>query len=166
MPALKKEDMYVELEELAVNFVKSGLFRIDAEPKQNFVRFSIPTRNVHITFSKRELYQEDLYPKTYKKLYKALVDAGEQGSNIEAKIASEINKLKEQLKKYVYVEDELEMQLARILIQSAHPVVFLMIILEQVEVYVSYGHNIGEVMDIVSWQQAKVATLNRTDSLN
>mgnify|MGYP000508852035 CR=1 FL=1 len=46
------------------------------------------------------------------------------------------------------------MQLARILVQSAHPVVFLMIMLEQVQVFVSYGDNIGDVMDVVSWQQA------------
>ena len=55
MPALEKKDMYVQLEELAQEFVNSGLLRIDAEPQRNFARFSIPTRNIHIVFSKREL---------------------------------------------------------------------------------------------------------------
>jgi hypothetical protein len=50
MPALRKEDMYIGLEELAQSLVNSGLFRIDAEPMQNFTRFSIPTRNLHIVF--------------------------------------------------------------------------------------------------------------------
>ncbi len=153
MPALYKEDMYVELENLAENLVKSGLLRIEAEPKQNFTRFSIPTRNVHIVFSKRELYTESLYPRVRKQLFKALSEAGEQ-YNLEEKIAKEISKLKEQLKRFVDVESELEMQIARILVQSAHPIVFSLIIFEQVEVFVSYGQSIGEVMDVFSWQQA------------
>jgi hypothetical protein len=148
-----KEEMYVELEDLAEQLVDSGLLRIDADPKQNFTRFSQPTRNVHIVFSKRELYQENLYNRTYKRLHKALKDAGVQ-ANIDKKINEEIEKLKGQLKKHIDVELELEMQLARILVQSAHPVVFLMIILKQVQVFVSYGDNIGDVMDVVSWQQA------------
>ena len=153
MPALRKEDMYVELEEIAQNFVNSGLLRIEAEPKQNFARFSMPSRNIHINFSKREIYDEHLRPRIYKAIGKALKEAGTSG-NIEAKIAKEIENLKDQLNKFVDVEPELEMQLARILIQSAHPVVFLMIMLEEVEVFISYGHNIGEVMDVASWRQA------------
>lgn len=153
MPALEKEQMYAELEELAQSFVKSGLLRIEAEPKQNFVRFSLPTRGVHLVFSKRELYEKDLYNRTYKKLHRALTDSGIK-SNIESQVNAEIQKLKDRLQKYVYVEDDLEVKIARILVQSTHPVTILMIMLEQVEVYVSYGHNIGEVMDIVSWSQA------------
>ncbi|MEK6734239.1 MAG: DUF2748 family protein [Pseudomonadota bacterium] len=153
MPALQKKDMFVELEELAERLVDSGLLRIDAEPKQNFARFSMPTRNVHIVFSKRELSDERLYSRTYKQLSKAILDSG-YSKDIKSKVDKEIKKLKNQLDKFVPVEPELEMQLARILVQSAHPIVFLMIILNQVQVFVSYGNNIGEVMDIVSWQQA------------
>ena len=166
MPALNKEDMYVELEELAQQFVNSGLLRIDAEPKQNFTRFSQPTRNVHIVFSKRELYEEHLKNRVYKKLYKAFKDAG-MTNNIDSSISKEVSKLRDQLNKHIEVEPELEMKLARILVQSAHPVVILMIIFEQVEVFVSYGHNIGEVMDIVSWSQAGTNSgMQSTDGKN
>lgn len=166
MPILCQEDMYVELEDLANQLVNSGLLRIDAEPKQNFARFSIPTRNVHINFSKRELYDENLYQHTHNILYKTLKEAGHT-KNIENQISTEIIKLKDQLRKYIEVEPELEMQLARILVQSAHPVVILMILLEKVQIYISYGHNIGEVMDVVSWQQAGTNSgMQSTDGKN
>jgi hypothetical protein len=153
MPALDKMDMFVELEELAEKFVHSGLLRIDAEPKQNFARFSIPSRNIHINFSKREIYENHLLPKTKNAIAKALKEAG-AAVNLDKKIDNELDKLKDQLTKYVEVDPELEMQVARVLVQSAHPVVFLMIMLEQVEVFVSFGHNIGEVMDVASWRSA------------
>lgn len=153
MPVLRKEDMYIELEEIAEKFVKSGLLRIEAEPKQNFVRFSIPTRNVHINFSKREIYEESLRPRISKAIKKALKESG-KSTDLDNKVLREIDKLKDQLKRFVDIEPELEMKIARILIQSAHPVVPLMIMLEEVEVFVSYGHSIGEVMDVASWRQA------------
>ena len=53
MPALEKQDMYIELEEIAESLIDSGLLRIDADTSQNFTRFSLPTRNVNINFSKR-----------------------------------------------------------------------------------------------------------------
>ena len=166
MPALSKQDMYVELEGLAWQLVNSGLLRIDAEPKQNFVRFSIPTRNVHINFSKRELYEEHLYQRTYDSIYKALKESG-QSKNLESKVNAEIEKLKGQLKKHIEVEPEIEMELARILVQSCHPVVMSMILLEHVQVFVSYGYNIGEVMDVVSWQQAGTNSgMQSTDGKN
>ncbi len=166
MPALKKEDMLVELEELAEEFVNSGLLRIDAEPMQNFTRFSLPTRNVHIVFSHRELYEDHLRLRTYNQLYQALFDSGVK-NNIDDKIDKEIEKLKNQLKKHLEVLPHIEMQIARILVQSTHPVNIKMIILEEVQVFVSYGQNIGEVMDVVSWQQVGANSgMQSTDGRN
>ena len=166
MPALVKEDMYIELEEIANQLVNSGLLRIDADPMQNFTRFSLPSRNVNINFSKREIYDESLHERIYKSMGKAIKQSGYSG-DLSKKVASEIEKLKSQLKKHLEVEPELEMQIARILVQSAHPVVIQMIMLEQVELFVSYGDNIGEVMDIVSWQQAGTNSgMQSTDGKN
>lgn len=153
MPALRKEDMYVGLENLTKRFVESGLLRIDAEPMQNFTRFSIPTRNIHLVFTKRELYEKHLLERTYSQLRNALIESGAT-NNLEQKIRDEVEKLKTQLKKHLEISFELEMELARILVQSSHPVIFLLIMLENVQVFLSYGHNIGEVMDVVSWQKA------------
>lgn len=151
MPALEKQDMYIELEEIAESLIDSGLLRIDADTSQNFTRFSLPTRNVNINFSKRELYEERHHHRIYRAIGKALKESAYSG-DIDKKIASEIDNLKNQLNKFVDIEPYVEMQIARILIQSAHPVVFLMLILEQVEIFVSYGQNIGDVMDIDSWR--------------
>ena len=166
MPALKKEDMKKQLEDLAQQLVASGLLRIDADVKQNFVYFSMPTRNVHITVSERELTQENLLPRTRSIIYKALSDAGEEG-DLDKKLEDELSKLKLKLKKCVPVEKELEIKLARILVQSVYPSVILMIMLEKVNLFVSYAHNIGDVMDIVSWQQAGTNSgMQSTDGKN
>lgn len=153
MPALEKEEMFIGLEQLATNLVESGLLRIDADLKRNFARFSMPSRNVHINLSKRELYDEKLYQRVFKQLSKPILESGFNG-DIQNKVKAEIEKLKIQLKKSLEVEQELEIKLARILVQSAHPIVFTMIIFKEVQVFVSYGENIGDVMDIVTWKQA------------
>lgn len=166
MPILEKKDMFVELEKLTEEFVNSGLLRIDAEPKQNFTRFSIPSRNVHVVFSKRELFDNNLIDLTKAKIKKLLIDAGNE-NGIDKKVNLELEKLKLGLKKFLEVEKDLEYKVARVLIQSAHPVVFKLIMLERVEVYVSFGHNIGEVMDIVSWRQAGTNSgMQSTDGKN
>lgn len=151
MPALEKQEMLVELEEIAEEFVKSGLLRIEAEPRQNFTRFTQPTRNLSIEFTKRELFEEHLLPKTKKIIENSLRDAGEI-TNIAHRVDKEIEKLKNNLKKHVDVDLDLELKIARILVQSAHPVVTKLIIFEKVRVFVSFGHSIGEVMDVANWR--------------
>lgn len=153
MPALAQENMYVQLEKLARDLIHSGLLRIEAEPKQNFVRFSIPTSNIHEVFTKHDLFDEHLLLATKARIEKALRTSGVK-QNLATKIDTEIAKLKQQLKKFLEVESEMELQIARILVQSAHPIVFMMIIHEKVQVYVSFGHSVGEVMDVAFWQQA------------
>lgn len=153
MPALEKVEMLVELEEMAEELVNSGLLRIEAEPRQNFTRYSQPTRSINIEFSKRELFEEHLLPQTKSILERSLRDAGEF-TNLEQKIDKEIEKLRNNLKKHVEVDLDLELKVARILVQSAHPVVIKLIILEKVQVFISFGHSIGEVMDIASWKVA------------
>lgn len=151
MPALEEQDMYIELEEIAQALVNSGLLRIDADVTQNFTRFSIPSRNLHITFSYREVFEERHKKRIYKLIGQSLKQSGYTG-NLENKINSEIETLKAQLNKFAPIEADTEIKIARILVQSAHPVVMLMLLLEEVEIFVSYGQNIGDVMDVASWR--------------
>lgn len=150
-PALEKEDMYLELEALAEALAKSGLFRIDADDKVNFVRLSRPYERVEMIFSERELYDPILLPRTRQRLSFAMkrkYSAGREDVIIE----DEIRRLRGLLGRHARVDPELEMKLARAVVQCTHPVVMMLVLLEGVEVFVSYSHTVGDMLDVQSWQ--------------
>ena len=65
------------------------------------------------------------------------------------------------------VSDELSMQLARIFVQSAHPIVIRWLLRDKVEVFITYSHNIGDVMDIKTWKRSgKNSGMQSTDGSN
>ena len=152
-PALESFDMYVEIEELARKLVKSGRFRIDAFDKINFARFSLPHQGVNLIFSHRELTDKDILPYTIQTLTH-IFKHQYKGENLNYKIKDEINRLLNEIGKHQPVSFDLEMKLARIIVQSAHPVVIMMLLFERVEVFVSYSYNIGDMLDIQGWQQS------------
>lgn len=43
--------------------------------------------------------------------------------------------------------------LARFFVQSAHPIVIRWLLLDKTEVFITYSHNIGDMMDMVNWQK-------------
>jgi len=53
------------------------------------------------------------------------------------------------------VPEALEIKLARLLVQSAHPDVIELLLLEGVEIFISYSHNIGDLLDFSNWQQQR-----------
>lgn len=150
-PALHQEDMPLELEELAVKLVKSGLLRIDAYSKINFARFYLPQIKFSCMFSKRELEDPLLLPRT-KKIIEKQLQRYYKKIQISNDVEEAIVKLKNEIKRYVPVEENLELQIARLIAQIIHPVVIELAIIEKVQVFVSYSYNIGDVLDIVSWQ--------------
>ena len=152
-PAVEKEDMTVGREELAQKLVKSGRFRIDAGEKINFARLYIPELTVSMMVGHRELYDKNLLSGTKSRIRKEL-QGTYQGARLEEKLKQHIKLLKEELEKYLKVTLEEEMKLARLVVQSTHPVVMMMILLEKVEIFLSHSHNIGDVLDIVTWNTA------------
>lgn len=150
-PALEKEDMFLELESLAEALVQSGLFRVDAEDKVNFVRLSRPYERVEMIFSHRELYDPNILPRTQQRLGHAF-RRYYSGTALDRMVEDEINRLHLLLGKYSVVPHELEMKLARAITQAVHPVVLMLVLLEGVEVFVSYSHTVGDMLDMQSWQ--------------
>ncbi len=165
-PYLEKYEMPIGLEKLARDLVYSGQLRIDAENHINFARFSVPNRSINRMFSKRELYSRNLLQNT-KKLLRFYLKFEAQGRNLEKVIWNHIIYMRRELRKYRNVEFELEMKIARILVQSVEPIVIGLILLEKVEVFVSYSYNIGDVLDVVVWQQAgENSGMQSTDGVN
>jgi hypothetical protein len=151
-PALEAEDMYAQLEQLAEMLVHSGRLRIDAQDKINFARFYLPYDEVSMMFSKRELTDPRLTSRT-KKVIIDVLSRKFSGNRLIAETNKALQRLRDELSRYQVVKYELEMKLARLIVQSAHPVVIMLMIMEQVEVFVSYSYNIGDMMDITSWQE-------------
>ncbi|RYE12488.1 MAG: DUF2748 domain-containing protein [Rickettsiales bacterium] len=154
LPILEKDEMFIELEELAEMLYNSGKMRIDASDKIDYVRFTIPDRNINVMFSKKELTDRKLLP--YTRRHMAFLFKGSISSNILSdRVNQEIDRLNKEINKYQEIDHDLGMKLARIIVQSAHPSVILMLIIEKVEIFISYSHNIGDLLDINSWQHSK-----------
>jgi len=152
-PALTREDIPIELEDLTKRLVESGLLRIDAYNQINFSRLFLPRSGFSTMISRRQLIDEKLLPET-KTIISGALKNEFSGASLEKKIAETINRLKLEIQKYVPISLSMEMKLARIVVQMTHPVVIELILLERVQVFFSYSYNIGDVLDIPSWQQS------------
>ncbi len=152
IPGIEKEEMLVGQEHLASQLVTSGRLRIDADySKINFARFYVPSLGLSMMFSARELYDQRLLPKTRKIIGKQLLGQY-RGEILRKKVDEHIRILRLELDKYQKIELEEEMKLARLVVQTAHPVVIMLILQENTEVFVSHSYNIGDLLDITSWR--------------
>jgi len=149
--ALKADDMYIEVEGLAKKLVNSGRFRIEADERRNFVRCYHSSDGVNLVFSKRELEDKRLEPRT-KEILKDAFSKRYKGEELDVKVAGEFLRLQKEIKKCVEVNPIHEMKLARAICQSSHSAIIMLLLEEEVEVFISYHHNIGEMLDIKSWQ--------------
>lgn len=152
-PALEKWDMYAELEDIAFQLVRTGKLRIDAEDKTNFVRFSRPELGANYMFSYRELYDPLLEKRTLQVISHAMARKY-RGETLKRKTYEEFMRMKGEGQKNINISFETELKVARALVQATEPVVILLIIAEHVEIYVSFSHSVGDMMDIPLWQAA------------
>ncbi|MGX6960049.1 MAG: DUF2748 family protein [Rickettsia endosymbiont of Pentastiridius leporinus] len=147
-PAIYKEDMEVEYENLAMQLIKSGKLRIDTDDCCNFARFTDPAFNISIMVSKEELTSPHLIPETTK-LFQSLY----RNSATDQKIKSVFDNLKKQIHKLQPIKKEVMEMLTHLFVQSAHPIVIRWLLLDKTEIFITYSHNIGDMMDIVNWQK-------------
>lgn len=145
IPYITEEGMYIEYEELAQALANSGLLRVDTNGKCNFARIVDASKNVSLMISKQQL-EGELLEKTKQRLMRIY--------NNSHKVSSLISNCNSQIAKFIEVEPELITKLSRILVQSTHSIVMRWILREQVEIFVSYSHNIGDMMDVMTWKDA------------
>lgn len=158
LPATEAWDMPPVLEALAQQLAASGKLRINADTTRNFVRYG--TSNSEITFTQRELTDAALASTTRAKVARLVAPAmGEQG------IADVWAHLKNELKKARGVSAEKEMRVARVLVQSAHPSVIQLLLASGTEIFVSYAHNVADLMAVHEWEKNGTASgLQATES--
>ncbi len=143
IPCFEAEGMYHEYEELANLLVESGQLRVDTGGKCNFARWVDAGKNVSLMISKEQL-EGDLLKETISRLEKIY--------NSPKKVQSIIDNCNAQIAKHIPIEKDLRLKLARILVQSTHSIVMRWLLLEKVEAFVSYSYNIGDMMDVQTWQ--------------
>lgn len=142
------------LENLAKQIVSSGKLRINADHERNFVRFG------DTTYSFRELTDEALKPFTKKRLERHIAPAAAAFGfeNLWVQLTTEMKKARG-------VSPEKEMRVARLLVQSTEPAVIQLLIRSGTEIFVSYSHNVADLMPVHEWQTNGTAGgLQATDS--
>lgn len=145
IPATEAWEMPPGLEALAQALVRSGKLRINADHTRNFVRLG--TADTDKTFTARELNDPALANRTKAALAKHVAPAeGADG------LASLLARLRTDLRRAGGVSAEKEIRVARVLVQSAHPSVIQLLLLSGTEVFVSYSHNVGDLMAVHHWQ--------------
>lgn len=153
-PAFYKEQMSLELEELALQLVLMGRMRVDADEQRNFVRYTCPFRDVNLAFSNRELTDPMLLDRTENMLAQVFdTPLNKRPETPREQARQALEHLQKEAKKNFLLSVEKEMQLARIIVQCADPSVIMLIISEAIEIFITFGVMVGDVMDVISWQQ-------------
>ena len=157
MPAIERFEMPPRLEALAQQLVRTGKLRINAEHERNFVRYG--TSSSDLTFTARELTDPALLATTRARAQRLVAPAaGQHGFDaLWAHLLAE-------LKKARGVSAEKEIRVARVLVQSAHPAVIQLLIASGTELFVSYSHNVADLMPVHEWENNGTASgLQATD---
>lgn len=165
-PAVESWQMYRELEALAKQLVASGRLRIDAYEYSNFLRFSRPNENINVVFSHREIIDPLLAART-KKIIHAGLSYMFSGEKLEQETDASFARLEKQAALRSAITEEEELKIARLVVQATHPAVILLALVEGTEIFVSYAHVVGDMMDIQSWKQVGTSGgLQSTDGRN
>jgi hypothetical protein len=165
IPAISYEDMEFEYELLAQELIKSGKLRIDTDHHCNFARFADPGSGISLMVSKEELVSKALFEEK-KQFLRSLFKQKSQNITDE-KIEFIFNNLRQQITKLQPVSLEVTTKLARIFIQAAHPIVIKWLLHDKVEVFITYSHNIGDMMDIYNWKNSGTNSgMQSTDGRN
>ena len=139
-------------ERLAQALVAAGRLRLDADNESNFIRLLLPQEAVNLTFSYRELYEPALVTRSRDTLLRAFSKRHDT-SKATAMASYYFDQLRAAIRKKSPVQPRTELMVARALVLcNALPVIRL-IHAEGAEIFISFGHSVGDVMDIARWQQ-------------
>ena len=164
-PGIYEDEVQIEYEQLAKQLVSSGRMRIDTDHMCNFVKYYDPSNKINIFMSLEELGNPKLAKITRSSL-KHLYDLKKRPIT-SSQIEIIFNSMKKKSKNLLPVTMEMKMRLARMFVQSAHPIVIRWLLLDRVQVFITYSHSIGDMMNVVEWQRAgSNSGMQSTDGVN
>ncbi|HJK86365.1 MAG TPA: DUF2748 family protein [Candidatus Megaira endosymbiont of Nemacystus decipiens] len=165
IPAIYEDEIAFEYEELSKELLSSGRLRIDTNYYSNFVRFSDNKYKINLTFSYKELNDANLIQATKKIIKNTYGFFGEDIT--KSQIDNIIDLLRKKAKRLLLPDENLSIKLARILVQSSHPIVIRWLLLDRVEIFITYSHNIGDTMNVANWKRnGKNSGMQSTDGTN
>ena len=144
LPAVEAWEMPPALEQLALRLAHSGQLRINADQERNYVRHG--TADSDATFTARDLTDPALLPRTRQILSRHVPPAAGPDA-LDALVVRLLN----ELKKARGIDAEKEMKVARVVVQSAHPSVIQLLLQSGTALYVSYAHNVAELLAVHEW---------------
>ena len=164
-PAIHPDDMQIEYAQLAKELVASGRLRIDTDYYCNFVKYYDTINDINIILSLEELNNPKLFNLTTKSIKELYIVKRRSITAKQIKVI--ITSLRKKAKKLLSVNIQLKMQLASMFVQSAHPIAIRWLLLDRVQVFITYSHSIGDVMNIVDWKRSgENSGMQSTDGTN
>lgn len=145
LPATEAWEMPPALEAMAQRLVASGKLRIHTDSARNFVRMS--TADTDETFTERELTDPKLVERTKSELARHVPG----GLGVQGVLDLQV-RLLDELKRTGKVSAEKEIRVARVMVQSAHPAVVMLMLERGTDVFVSYAHNVADLMPVHFWE--------------
>ena len=157
IPAVEAYEMPPALENMARQLVESGRLRVNADFARNFVSYT--TASMDRNFSARELYDPLLLPRTKSVIQESVPEGlGPMAVN------DKLEMLRRELKKAGDISPEKEMRVARLVVQAAHPAVIATLLRERAEMFVSYSHDVADLMAMHFWHTRGNASGMQTSS--
>lgn len=145
LPFRSRDTTPPPLEMLAEQLVASGLLRINADDSRNFVAYN--GTDFDLSFSRREMTDPKLLPETRQAIARTLPGAvGAQG------VEDTYQRLLTVFRRTGDIPYEKELHIARLLVQAAHPSVIQLCLLQRVSIFVSYSHNVADLMAVHFWE--------------
>lgn len=152
-----KKPLPKALEAQAQALSASGRLYINADNVRNFVQYTAATMTYR--FSARELHDPALLEGTKQVIARSIP----RGLGPLA-VNERLDLLENELKKARGIDAARELQVARLVVQAAHPKVIDTLLAERTQVFVSFSHNVGDLMPVHHWHTHGTASgLQATD---
>lgn len=145
LPRRTDKPLPQSLEVQAQALVASGRLYINADTIRNFVHYTTASRSY--SFSARELTHASLTIAT-----KALIQQSIPRGLGAVAVNERLEQLHRELKKARGIDEALELRVARLVVQAAHPKVIATLLRERAQVFVSFSHTVGDLMPVHFWQ--------------
>jgi len=149
-PPIFKKKLSPHLEAMAKWLVESGRMRIEAEEMGNFVRLNLPQYGIDLTFSRREINDPKLFPET-KKFLQSILSLKDKGTAAD-KAMEYMREMRARITRKQPINPDTEQKLARAFVQCNHPAVIELLLLEKTEIFITFSHNIGDMLNMEGWQ--------------